>query len=273
MPELDKEIYSVFDFQPDGDFRECYLTAKKHLEIKSDGGLVWQKAWAAPPFLEHLSFGLGNQKFFIRLYDIDGQLECPPNEDGTVLAAEQFNGIACYLPMQKKNNTWNVVGGGWGLFKHANREPEFPNDPPVNPTDLITDEQILLNDAEFHQKAVSCYLEMLMDKLPDTTFYPPQFDYRVHPALIIRQQNKNFDEMFSIFAYRSNEQFSEDDKRKSHMVATTAHLMEMGIKHYVVDVKLISEKEIRDEKIDYSPLCRLEPCASVFTKLEILGLL
>lgn len=270
---MKNEVYSVFEFQPDINFRECYLVAKKHLEIKSDGGLVWQKAWPTPPFLEHLSFCLGNQKFFIRLYDVDRQLECPPNEDGTIIAAEQFNGVACYLPMQKKNDTWKVVGEGWGLHSHANRAPNFPIDPEVNPTDLITDERILLNDAEFHERAVSCYLEMLMDKLPDTTFYPPQFDYKVHPALRIRQHNKNFDEVFSIFAYRSNEEFSENDKRKSHMVATTAHLMEMGIKHYVVDVMLISEKEIEDKTIDYSPLCRLETCASVFTKLENLGLL
>lgn len=273
MPELEKEVYSGFNFQPNDDFRECYLAAKKHLTMKSDGGLVWQKAWATPPFLEHLSFALGNQKFFIRLYDIDGCLECPPNENGTVRAAKKFNGVACYLPMQKKNDAWCVVSEGWGLYKHSNKAPEFPNDPVVNPADLITDERILLNDAEFHETAVSCYLEMLMDKLPDATFYPPQYDPGVRPSLRIRQPNKNFDEVFSIFAYRSNEEFSEDDERKAGMVTATAHLMEMGMKHYVVDVKLISEKEIRDEKIDYSPLCRLDPCASVFTKLENLGLL
>ena len=43
MPELEKEVYSVFDFQPDGDFREYYLAAKTYLEIMSDGGLVWEK--------------------------------------------------------------------------------------------------------------------------------------------------------------------------------------------------------------------------------------
>ena len=265
---MEKEVYSVFSFEPGADFLECYRVARKHLEIKSDEGLVWQKAWPTPPFLEHLSFGLGNQKFFIRLYDIDGQLECPPNEDGTILAAQEFNGFACYLPMQKKNNTWEVLGEGWGLCAHATKEPEFPNDPSVNPTELITDERILLNEAEFHERAVSCYLEMLMDRFPDATFYPPQFDKRVKPSLRIRRHNKNFDEVFSIFAYRSNEEFSENDKRKSHMVATTAHLMEMGFKHYVVDVKLISEKEILDATSEYSPLCRLEPCASIFTKLE-----
>ena len=273
MPKLVKEVYSVFNFQPDTDFLECYSEAKKHLEIMSDGGLIWQKAWPTPPFLEHLSFCLGNQKFFIRLYDIDERLECPPNEDGTVLAAEAFNGVACYLPMQKKNGTWGILGEGWGLYSHANRAPEFPNDPVVNPADLITEELILLNDAEFHERAVSCYLEMLMDKLPDATFYPPQFDKRVQPSLRIRRQNIDFDEVFSIFAYRSNEEFAEDDERKSHMIATTAHLMEMGMKHYVVDVKLISEKEILDKTIDYSPLCRLEPCASIYTKLENLGLI
>lgn len=269
---MENNVYKVFEFKPSADFYECYSVARNHVEVQSDGGLVWQKAWPTSPFLEHLSFSLGNQKFYVCVHDIDGKLEVPPNEDGTVLAAQIFNGFACYIPMQKKNGTWSVVGDGWSLYSHANRAPEYPNDPQVNPPDLISDKRILLNDAEFHERAVSCYLEMLMDKLPDATFHPPQFDKRVQPAIRIRRPGNNFDEVFSVFAYRSNEEFSENDERKSHMVATTAHLMEMGLKHYVVDVKLISEKEIVDKTNKYAPLYRLEPYAAMFTRLEKLDL-
>ena len=59
MPELEKEVYSVFDFQPDGDFQECYLAAKTYLEIMSDGGLVWQKAGATCLGMTGLGTGAG----------------------------------------------------------------------------------------------------------------------------------------------------------------------------------------------------------------------
>ena len=254
------------NYEPDANFIECYSVAKKHFEVQSDGGLVWQKGWPVAPFLEHMSFSLGNQKFFIRLYDIDGELKGPPNEGGTIEAAEMFNGIACFIPMQKSRDVWQVVENGWGLYSHADSSP-------INPTELISDEKILLNDAEFHAKAVSCYLEMLMDKLPGSSFYPPQFDKRVYPSLRVQRPNQNFAEAFTIFAYRSNEEISDNDKRKGHMPTVTEHLMELGLKHHVVNVKLISEAEYLDDSIEYSPLHRLEPCASVFTKLENLGLL
>ena len=254
------------NYEPDANFVECYSVAKKHFEIQSDGGLVWQKCWPVPPFQEHMSFALGNQKFFIRLYDIDGELIEPPNQGGTIRAAEMFNGFACFIPMQKNNDVWQVVENGWGLYSHADGLP-------INPTELVSDEKILLNDAEFHERAVSCYLEMLMDKLPDASFYPPQFDKRVFPSLRIQRPNQKFAEAFSIFAYRSNEEISDNDERKERLPTVTEHLMELGLKHHVVDVKLISEAEYLDDGIAYSPLHRLEPCASIFTKLETLDLL
>lgn len=254
------------NFEADANFHECFAAAKKHFVVQSDGGLVWQKAWPTAPFLEHMSFSLGNQKFFIRLYDVDSELKEPPNEDGTIKAAKMFNGVACFIPMQKISDVWQVVENGWGLYSHADGSP-------INPTELVNDDKILLNDAEFHARAVSCYLEMLMDKLPDSSFYPPQFDKGVYPSLRVQRPNKNFAEAFTIFAYRSNEEISDNDKRKVHVPTTTEHLMELSLKHHVVDVKLISEAEYLDDSIEYSPLHRLEPCASVFTKLETLDLL
>ncbi len=254
------------NYEPDANFIECYLVAKKHLEVQSDGGLVWQKGVPAAPFLEHMSFALGNQKFFIRLYDIDGEMREPPNEDGMIQAAEMFNGVACFMPMQKNSDVWQVVEDGWGLYSPTDGTA-------INPTELVSDEKIVLNDAEFHAHAVTCFLRTLRDRLPDTLIYQPQFDRGVFPSFKVQRPNQNFEEAFTIFAYRSNEEISDNDERKGHMPTITEHLMELGLKHHVVDVKLISEAEYIDDTIEYSPLHRLEPCASIHTKLENLGLL
>ena len=105
------------------------------------------------------------------------------------------------------------------------------------------------------------------------SIYQPQFDRGVYPSFKIQRPNQNFPEAFTIFAYRSNEEISDNDERKGHIPAITEHLMELGLKHHVVDVMLISEAEYLDDSIEYSPLHRLERCVSVATKLETLDLL
>lgn len=264
--------FATVNYEANAEFHDCYSAVIKHLQIKSDGALVWQKAWPTPPFLEHLSFHLGNQKFFIRLFDVNGNLEEPPNEDGTVIAAKKFNGIPCYIAMEKNNNVWSVVGDDWGLYLHKDKAPLYPNDQPINPPDLVTDEMIPLNDAELHALAVQSYIEILVEKLPNTIFYAPQFDRGVQPHIRIKRPSVNYDEALSIFACRSNEDFSNNDARKNNISAAEERLIELGIKHYIVDIKLISIREIDNDCAEYFPLHRLEQFGSIHTTLEQLGL-
>lgn len=55
------------------EFSHCWNAAGSHIQRMAGGDLMsWLKATLAPPFLEHLSFRLGNQLFFIQLEDEDG---------------------------------------------------------------------------------------------------------------------------------------------------------------------------------------------------------
>ena len=63
------------NYEPTQDYIDCYFMVKNHLSVKSDNSLVWQKCYPTPPFQEHISFHLGNQSFFVRLYDIKEELE------------------------------------------------------------------------------------------------------------------------------------------------------------------------------------------------------
>ena len=57
------------------EFAHCWNAAGSHIQRMAGGELMsWLKATLAPPFLEHLSFRLGNQLFFIRIDDEDGVL-------------------------------------------------------------------------------------------------------------------------------------------------------------------------------------------------------
>ena len=59
-------------------FLDCWKAAGNHLNRQvQDGIQSWLRAHPFPPFLEHLSFRLGNQLFFIRVEDIDQDIEGP----------------------------------------------------------------------------------------------------------------------------------------------------------------------------------------------------
>ncbi len=53
------------------DFAECWQSAGRHLQQQGQGAINWLRAHLHPPMLEHLSFRLGNQLFFVCL-DAEG---------------------------------------------------------------------------------------------------------------------------------------------------------------------------------------------------------
>jgi hypothetical protein len=84
-------------------FFPCWKAAGIHLSKQVDGGIQsWLRAHPYPPFLEHLSFRLGNQLFFVRIEDVDGKAQGPGTIRGLAAAARDGNGHACILPMKKK---------------------------------------------------------------------------------------------------------------------------------------------------------------------------
>jgi len=73
-------MYEISMSEASSEFTECWKAAGIHIQNQAQGGLRgWLKVDLNPPFLEHLSFRLGNQLFFIRIIDVDGQLETPGN--------------------------------------------------------------------------------------------------------------------------------------------------------------------------------------------------
>jgi hypothetical protein len=57
------------------EFAKCWQAAGMHLVKQADGNVSsWLRANLEPPFLEHLSFRLGNQSFLIRFEDEEGEM-------------------------------------------------------------------------------------------------------------------------------------------------------------------------------------------------------
>lgn len=129
------------------EFASCWNAAMQHIENQAQGKLFWLKARLHPPFLEHLSFRLGNQLFFVRIEDADDNLATPGSHDGLIRIAKGSNGQACILPMKKRAGNWGAAETDWGLIHAISRKP-------IDPVMLISDEDIEMSEWELYDFAV-----------------------------------------------------------------------------------------------------------------------
>src|SRR5215217_8719480 len=97
------------------EFAHCWGAAGRHIEARVQGPMRWLKANLNPPFLEHLSFRLGNQLFFVRVEDVEGRLAVPGTREGLLMIARECKGHACTMPMGEKAGTWSPEVPGWGV--------------------------------------------------------------------------------------------------------------------------------------------------------------
>ena len=142
-------MYKVETNEMTPEFLECWKAAGNHLSNQVQGGLQsWLKATPYPPFLEHLSFRLGNQLFYVRVTDVNGRIDGPGSERGLFSIAEGAHGHACLMPMKKKLfGGWEPANIGWGLVDARTGKD-------VNPFDLVSDEKIEMSDWELQDFAV-----------------------------------------------------------------------------------------------------------------------
>lgn len=132
------------------EFLKCWQAAGNHLNKQVQGGIQsWLRAHPYPPVLEHLSFRLGNQVFFIRVEAEEEQVDGPGSVRGLISIADGCEGHACVLPMKRKffGGDWVAKHAGWGLVDARTGDS-------VDPVMLITDQQIEMTDWELQDFSV-----------------------------------------------------------------------------------------------------------------------
>jgi hypothetical protein len=140
------------------DFAKCWKAAGVHIQSQVQGEFKsWLRAHINPPFLEHLSFRLGNQLFYIRIQDVDDELEIPGSLKGLLSIANGSKGHACLMPMKKIAGNWTCATSGWGLVS-------VETEASINPVDFISDEQIEMTDWELQDFAVQVVRKNLEDE-------------------------------------------------------------------------------------------------------------
>lgn len=143
---------------PSAEFLAMWQAAGRHIQsFFQDGLQSWLKVEPHPPFLEHLSFRVGNQVFFVRLEDVDERTELPGSRNGLLTVANGWKGYPCLLPMCKTLAGWKPELGGWGLI-------DLRNNQPVDPISLVSDELIEVTEWELLDFAVQVVKSWLRER-------------------------------------------------------------------------------------------------------------
>lgn len=156
-------------------FFEVWRAAASHLQSQADGHLNWLRADPNPPLLEHPSFRIGNQLFFVRVVDADGRVDGPGNEHGYREIAAHANGHAVEMPMRRRSDgSWEPLLADWGLRSASTGTS-------INPVALVTEKRIPMTAYECHDFAVQVVRDYLVNqgfKIGSWTSHP-----EVDPAI------------------------------------------------------------------------------------------
>lgn len=141
-------MHEITMVEPSRDFLAMWRAAGHHIQsFFQDGLQSWLKVDPRPPFLEHLSFRLGNQVFFIRVEDVDERAEVPGNCEGLLSIAEGWNGYPCLMPMRRTLRGWEPDQPGWGMI-------DLRDGKCIDPSMLVTNEPVAMTDWELLDFAV-----------------------------------------------------------------------------------------------------------------------
>ncbi|MBX7492058.1 hypothetical protein K3163_02410 [Qipengyuania sp. 1NDW9] len=203
---------------PSPEFISMWRAAGVHLQSFFEGGLQsWLKANPHPPFLEHLSFILGNQVYFVRTEDVDDNVEVPGTRAGLRKIAEGWNGHACLMPMLQTENGWRPVQEDWGLI-------DLRTNHPIDPLTLATHEKIEVTDWELADFAVKVVRDWLVAE--GRSIMSSQSDPDVEPSIwFVGDEGP---EWVIVRAARYPEKVAEIPDNWTSVARECAHLSHLG---------------------------------------------
>ena len=203
------------------EFALLWRCAGQHLQRQmQDGMRAWLRVHLAPPFLEHLSFRIGNQLFFVRIEDSDNRLEVPGSRCGLLSIADACKGHACVMPMKKQplGSRWVPDCPDWGLIDARTKAP-------IDPHKLVTDEKIVMTDWELQDFAVQVVREQLQNEGYELMSW--QGNPSVDPAIWFVGDSKK-PEWIAVRAVRHPATYAERPDNWSDIAQNCERLSEIG---------------------------------------------
>jgi hypothetical protein len=134
-------IYQIHNPEMTPGFIEAWRAAAEHLQSEIDGKINWLSPSPYDIKGSHLTFGLGNQIFFVFVEIDDRPFETM--EAMFLKCAAKANAVACIMPMRKAGTGFESVSEGAGLVDAHTRVP-------IDPVSRVTSEPIEMSDWEVH---------------------------------------------------------------------------------------------------------------------------
>ena len=250
-------LYDIKQPSFNDEFARCWSAAGQHLQAQGDGRISWLKADLNAPSLEHLSFRLGNQLFFVMLEDIDRKLPIPRNDAGLHRIADGCNGVPCIMLMSKRSGSWAPHRTGWGLI-----DARTGHD--IDPVALISDARIEMTDWEVHDFAVQVVRQNLEDE--GRRIMSTQGDPSLDPSIwFVGRSGPEW------VIVRSARMPATDPQPPDNWPAIAEQCKALGPVGHFASVVVASRGDAFDPNVPSRPLWRGHPMAVRFNGLQQLG--
>ena len=167
--------------KPSKEFQQAWLAAAQHINSRCQDGIAWIRNNLSRPFVEHLSFRIGNQIFFIFVDAAEFKLSA--RYDVFVNFANLAGATPCFMPMSKNIAKYEPAEAGWGL-RHAVTNEH------VNPLDMVSDELIEMTDWELYDLSVDFVKKALQKE--GKSVYSSCSDIRISPSFWFEENNLHY---------------------------------------------------------------------------------
>ena len=174
-------MYLVEQEEPSEEFKRAWLSAAKHLHHQVQDGLSWLRSDLNPPFVEHLSFQLGNQLMFVFVQAAEFVFET--HYKLFMKACREANAIPCIMPMEEKISEYIPSYPDWGLIHAQTGDP-------VNPLELVSEELIEMSDWELHDFAIQIVENHLKEE--GKQIISTQSSMTIDPSIWYEDEGKNY---------------------------------------------------------------------------------
>jgi hypothetical protein len=189
----------------------------------------WLRA-ELPLFREHYSFSLGDNLFFVQVYDVEEsarhlrylkRLEMIVDE----AHAPSAKAIGCFIPMKQGVGGWKPAMPGWGLVDYETSQP-------INPSDLkrekvasthVLSSWVQMGDWEIHDVGVGLARNYLKENGWEIEHW--QSDRQVFPSLIAINEGHRF----AFVVANSVQPHSERGRRPDDVDSIRAQMRQLGL--------------------------------------------